>query len=90
MPKRVSLPSMLPPACCTADRSTAPLWASWGAVSYTHLDVYKRQEQVGPHLAGAALAHPLGPVVPGAVVGDDVDVQVDVYKRQLWRVRAPT
>ena len=56
------------------------------SVSYTHLDVYKRQDKLVPFDAGAVrLDAQQGNVgsVPGIV--DDVFQAGDVYKRQVPR-----
>ena len=53
------------------------------AVSYTHLDVYKRQEHLrhlGQHGGTAALAHHVGEAADGGAVSY---THLDVYKRQI-------
>ena len=62
---------------------------SWEAVSYTHLDVYKRQEQSPP--AEDEERHPaFSQRLDGQGAEQRQQVQpccgVDVYKRQVWAI----
>ena len=55
MPKRVSLPSILPPACSAIDILTAPFCASWGvptcSVTAMQLKATTRQRNIAIKIA---------------------------------------